>query len=560
MKINNISIKNFRSINELSLDFPEHYTAISGKNNSGKSNVLKPLKILFEPEKRFRFYDGDIKYSQDFPLWGKSDPAESIKFEISLNLSRESDSSVFKLVEDFFKLNKEVSNIDLKLSIEYQKNKELPEYQVGLNDVLLDSYKSKAIFRTIKTSGAFQFYNSTEPINPLDARSHLAGLVGELSKSDRDEVFKDRDKLTKTVSKLAKKHQKDVSELLGRLEEKYSIGLSAPKLSLDYLPINITLGDKSVNVSLDDWGSGTKNRTNILLALFKAKKLSESLDEDTKISPILVIEEPESFLHPSAQAEFGRVIQALSEEFGVQVIVATHSPYFLSQHKPESNVLLNRVFSSGILKPTEKITVDAKNWMEPFALNLGLANPEFEPWQSIFFSKSEKILLVEGEIDKAYFELLRDDAHGSNRLNFDGEIFQYGGSSTIQNQVLLRFIQGKYDRFFITFDLDCEKQVTPNLTGLGMVKGKQFIPVGKDDVGKNCIEGLLPESIISAVYGKNASLVQQALSNGSSDKAKSAKNKLKKLLLDEFLLKARPGNEYYSDFYKIVTVINKAMR
>ena len=155
------------------------------------------------------------------------------------------------------------------------------------------------------------FYNSTEPVNPFEESSHLAGLVGKLSKPEHKRVQNDRDRLSKTVSSLAKKHQTDVTELLGRLKEKYTIGFSATKLSLDYLPINVSLAVKDVNVALDDWGSGTKNRTNILLALFKAKKLQDSADEDTKIAPVIIIEEPESFLHASAQAEFGRVIQDL---------------------------------------------------------------------------------------------------------------------------------------------------------------------------------------------------------------------------------------------------------
>jgi hypothetical protein len=37
-----------------------------------------------------------------------------------------------------------------------------------------------------------------------------------------------------------------------------------------------------------------------------------------------MIEEPECFLHPSAQAEFGRILRDLAEEFQVQVIITTH--------------------------------------------------------------------------------------------------------------------------------------------------------------------------------------------------------------------------------------------
>lgn len=559
MKISNLTLTNFRSIEGLSIEFPSFYTAISGKNNSGKSNLLRVLKMLFEPERRFRYRDEEINFPQFFPAWKAKDSVEPIKFSITLQVDRIRDSAVFKLADEFFKIDKAAPSIILQFSAEYNRDKDQPELVVTHGETLLDSFKSRTLFKTVRNSGAFQFYNSTEPEDPFGSRNQLTDLFGELSKSDREQLVKDRDKLSKTISSFAKKHQKDISDLLGRLEEKYTVGLSAPKLALDFLPINITLGDKKLDVALDEWGSGTRNRTHILLTLFKAKKLSESTDDDTKLAPILVIEEPESFLHPSAQAEFGRLIQDLCEEFKVQVLVATHSPYFLSQQRPESNILLCRRSEGGHLRRTERIEVGTENWMEPFAQNLGLANPEFEPWRELFFSRTSRILLVEGDIDKEYFEMLRDESHGTNRLAFDGEIFAYGGTGTISNGVLLRFIKGRYDRFFITFDLDAENGLSKLLQGLGLEKLKHYAAVGISGGGRNKIEGLLPESVRNAVYGSNGELVQQVM-GGTSDEAKSAKQKLKRLLLTEFKKQASPGAEYFGEFYKLSKLITKAMQ
>lgn len=558
MKISNLHLNNFRSIEGLNVNFPSFYTAISGKNNSGKSNLLRVLKMLFEPESRFRYKDEEINFPQHFPAWKSKDSSESIKITVFLEIDRLRDAAIFKLVDEFFKFEDSVPLITLELSAEYFKDKDQPDFLVSHEKNKLDSFKSRTIFKTIKNSGAFQFYNSTEPEDPFGMRNQLTDLFGELSKADREQLVKDRDKLSKTISGFAKKHQKDISDLLGRLEEKYTLGLSAQKMALDFLPINITLGDKKVDVALDEWGSGTKNRTHILLTLFKAKKLSESPDYDTKISPILVVEEPESFLHPSAQAEFGRIIQDLCEEFKVQVIVATHSPYFLSQQRPESNLLLCRKIEGGQLRRTEITEVGSGNWMEPFAQNLGISNPEFEPWKGLFFSKNSKILLVEGEIDKEYFEMLRESSHGVNALKFDGEIFPYGGTGTLSNGVLLRFIKGRYDRFFITFDLDAEVGLSKLLGGLGLEKNKHFASVGINGGGRNKIEGLLPEKVRSAVFGANGDLVQQIV-GGNGDEAKQAKQKLKRLLLNEFKSQAVPGDEYYGEFYKLSKIIGKAM-
>jgi predicted ATP-dependent endonuclease of OLD family len=110
-----------------------------------------------------------------------------------------------------------------------------------------------------------------------------------------------------------------------------------------------------------------------------------------------VVEEPESFLHPSAQAEFGRVLQDLAEEFQVQVIVTTHSPYLLNLKEPGSNILLRRHSAYRQLRETERVDTSEDNWMAPFGQALGLDAEEFKPWKSMVLAASDAILLVEGE-------------------------------------------------------------------------------------------------------------------------------------------------------------------
>ena len=111
----------------------------------------------------------------------------------------------------------------------------------------------------------------------------------------------------------------------------------------------------------------------------------------------------------------------------------------------------------------------------------------------------------------------------------------------------------------MTFDLDAAGKLEKTLKSLQLEKGKHYIPVGVELAGKRNIEGLLPDSVTTAVYGANPGLVQAATS-GDKDEADSAKNRLKKLLLEEFKKKAKPGTEYFGGFYPLVKLINKASR
>ena len=225
---------------------------------------------------------------------------------------------------------------------------------------------------------------------------------------------------------------------------------------------------------------------------------------------------------------------------------------------PNSNILLRRKTIYRSLRDTENVPITADNWMAPFGQALGLETEEFKPWKALIMSGSDAILLVEGETDREYFELLREEAHGSNRLKFEGEIVAYDGTGALQNTVLLRFIKNRYPRMFVTFDLDAAHGVERSLQALQLQKGTHYAPIGLDAPGKRNIEGFLPDRVTTAVYSANPSLVQAATS-GTKDERESARNRLKKLLVDAFKKDAKAGGEDFGHFYQLAKIINRAL-
>jgi hypothetical protein len=121
----------------------------------------------------------------------------------------------------------------------------------------------------------------------------------------------------------------------------------------------------------------------------------------------------------------------------------------------------------------------------------------------------------------------------------------------------LNFLKNKYKQILITYDLDVETQIESVLKGQGYEKGKGYMPIGMKDAGKKNIEGLVPESIKSAVYSANAALVEQMM-NGTNEERKGAKSQIKKMIYDKFKAEATPGNEYFKDFYNLSKSVNKA--
>jgi len=197
--------------------------------------------------------------------------------------------------------------------------------------------------------------------------------------------------------------------------------------------------------------------------------------------------------------------------------------------------------------------------MLPFGQALGIASEAFVPWKEALFSESHDILLVEGATDKEYLSLLQDAAHGANRLSFNGLIFPYDGADNLRNQTVLRLVQARYSNVIVTFDLDARDRVIETLRILGFEEALDCFAIGQDSAGKRNIEGLLPQEVLEAVYAANTGVVQASL-NGSKEERKSAQQRLKVLLLEEFKRVAQPGDEYYSAFYSLARKLNNAIK
>jgi hypothetical protein len=131
-------------------------------------------------------------------------------------------------------------------------------------------------------------------------------------------------------------------------------------------------------------GSGLQSLMD--LAMFRAEAIPEDCD------PILAIEEPEAFLHPTAQRTLAR---RLTADDSLKRLIATHSPIFVDEASYENIALVrNHVVyqpDTTTRPPRDRVRINS-------ALLSG---------QGAEMAFSRGVLLVEGEADKLFFETLR---------------------------------------------------------------------------------------------------------------------------------------------------------
>ncbi|NBQ70293.1 MAG: DUF2813 domain-containing protein [Nitrosomonadaceae bacterium] len=452
-----------------------------------------------------------------------------------------------------------VNNARNSYSLAFDAKTSTPSYTLSYQGKLVDDlFKVQEIHKKLRTSNAFVFHNSTQPKHRFALNQRALSFFGTPSQEDRERIKEAKDQLFRRLNAVAAKHKQEITEMLGRLDEKYEVGISIPSFDFEDFPFRLSLGDKRDDVPLDDWGSGTQNRTHILLALLRAKKIREAGTESNRITPIIIIEEPESFLHPSAQAEFGALLRDLAKEFEVQVITTTHSPHMLSVERPDANILMTRKMERSRPFETQVEDTGGDDWMKPFAMALGVTSDSFGPWRSILFADADELILVEGEIDKAYFEDLRRTEHKEKRLDLKGAVFPYGGEGFFAHDVMMKFILERFNRVIITFDLDVDSKVSRKLESLGLKRNEDFFAIGLATGGKKNIEGLLPSTIITEVARTHPDVLD--LASSSDEGHKDAKQKLKRLKQDAFFQAHHPLGDGYSEFYRLAEAINKAFR
>ena len=372
MKIAAFRIRNYRTLEDVDLNFPSSYTAICGPNDSGKTNVVRAIRALMKEESPLPFIffnnDEDLSIEQDYPKWKKdSSDKQRIHFEMDLEVDHERDTGFYQFLTKQLSLETPVNPLFLVIKVTHTADKREPNVLVKCSGNTYEGLDAQQILKQLQTSRSILFHNSTQMDPRASLRHHFGGVIRGDSGENEKLIASIKGTVNRGLKKISKTHQQELESLLGRLETKYRVGLSTPAFDFTSVPYRVTLGQKELEIPLDDWGSGTKNRTLILMTLFRAKQLSESEASAGKLTPVIVIEEPESFLHPSAQAEFGRVLHDVAEEFKVQVIVTTHSPYLLSLDSRSSNILLQRHVRYKQLQETERVDTSGEHWMAAVA-------------------------------------------------------------------------------------------------------------------------------------------------------------------------------------------------
>lgn len=330
MIINQVDVKNFKSLKDVEIKL-SNLTLITGVNSSGKSSFIQALLLLKQNEEslktisNFKMIESSINEQDTSDEMYKSMKKlidESKKLSLNLN----GDFTKLGRIKDI--LNQEVFNEDITIRLTMGEI----SYQVVCDSkTLIISIDSKVPIESITNLflDDFQYIDTTRiqpsityALSEVNIKKNLIGHNGEytahyLAENRRKDLHIEALKHPESITNQL---LENVSLWLGEISS--GIDISA-KLYNELQQVNLTYsyiyGDnKSNEFTPLNVGFGITYVLPIIVAILKAKP-----------DDLLIIENPESHLHPAGQSKIAELC-AIASSSGVQIIVETHSDHFLN--------------------------------------------------------------------------------------------------------------------------------------------------------------------------------------------------------------------------------------
>ena len=391
MKLNKFSVRNYRSIASQSDINLQSFNVLLGKNNEGKSNLLKALNIAMETllkhgHKRNTILsransrrDLNYDWARDFPFQYRDRKIgrESI-FTLEFGLNDE------EIMEFRDELGLQVNGI-IRIRITYDENNKA-NIEVKKQHGTQYKKKSSEIARFISSKIKFNYISAIRTENmAINVLRNV--VIQRLTQSPYNEEYED------AVKKLEELQEKVLNDIASQID-RYNPYYWSPDIQL--------MLDDGVETNIIHKGEGIKSL--VTLAILKDLQIFNGVS-------IVAIEEPESHLHSEAIHELVEVIHEISNSS--QVIITTHNPLFVQRNNIKGNIIVD----SGKARIAHSI--------EEIRSILGVM-PEDN------LQNTSNVLLVEGKTDQIVLSKLLSTLSSKirNSLNNNHFVIKYMGTAS----------------------------------------------------------------------------------------------------------------------------------
>jgi len=331
--IHKISFKNFKLFkNEQTIEF-RPITILIGKNNSGKSSILKLITAIEgalkskDPEP-INLINDDVVLGNEYKdlIYGKFGRALEIKLfqkndtndkytELSVEIAFDLNKN--KPILEYWKLGNVLEFRNIRNNI-YQNEIDGEEYNCNFGGIYLNNYsnKNKADLSNALPGQVFKL--NADFIGSVRAKTEKYydykpnGNKSKKSKIDGSNLY---EFLIGDWLSTEKKYFNKISEWIRQKFEDWDI-----YIDVDSEPFHIELRKEELKVNLTETGMGIGQSLPLIIRAIKP------CTEET----LIIIEEPECHLHPYAHAQLAQLFaNSLKDDSNKKYLIETHSQNFV---------------------------------------------------------------------------------------------------------------------------------------------------------------------------------------------------------------------------------------
>lgn len=322
-----------------------------GDNNSGKSTVLEALLFMFQgpsttkwtPEK---FYcasaSGPTRVEVDIAD-GVDDLVAQDKFKVLKDFIFDDEGHRVLRMERSSETRTVTQNgkdkiVDVRAVCFWHPERKQFENVTGIDAKVKAIFDFEAVWADVQPSDYIDFASTKTLGRLLDSsfkRFVQTDRWQDLSAAHKKAFsLDDDDSFLAETKNLAVGIKQFVDEQYGEADFRFDFELpdAAVFMKQGRLQVNDGAGETPVE------GKGTGMQRAIALAIIQLYARSEVLLDKSNPTPlILMLDEPETWLHPNAQLKLGEALSRIGER--EQVFIVTHSPYLIRRFNPQSHLL-----------------------------------------------------------------------------------------------------------------------------------------------------------------------------------------------------------------------------
>ncbi|MFH1563921.1 MAG: AAA family ATPase [Nitrospirota bacterium] len=362
MYLEKFNIKNFRTIDDLTLIFNKGINILIGENNSGKTAIIDALRICIgygNVRRDLYVKDSDFHYQRHIIAEAASEIEFHLYFKIEIPHEAGWFNDLLNSYEDktqdlqmHFKFYTEEKNGIKK--IKYKVWGGANEGQIISSDVLslfyhvhLDALRDAELFlRPVRENKLGQLYSNIQIDNTSaeadkQKKKDLASRVHTAVNSDKE---------------WTEHLQTGKAKINEHLNETSFTG-KEQKIDVDFLPYDFNKLVENLKIQMPLYsdallnGNSTQQKhfeltqnglgyNNLVYTATVLGDLQQRKNLDKESYAALLIEEPEAHLHPQLQNLFFNYLNKLDKELGFQLFVTSHSPTITAKAELKSVIVL----------------------------------------------------------------------------------------------------------------------------------------------------------------------------------------------------------------------------